>query len=333
LRVPAQELNDEFFRVLCKHGYDIEGAKLSARLFTQATQDGVNSHGLNKFPQLIEYISNGWVKPEVKPRSLYTEGSIERWDGQQGPGDCNAYFAMNRAIQKAKETGLGLIGLRNTNHWMRPGNYGWQAIEAGCIGICWSNTAPNMVAWGTRNRIFGNNPLVLAIPHNDKPLVLDMAMSQFSYGKMDIYHRAGRQMPFPAGYDKDWQVTTDPGAALEHGYVMPTGYWKGSGLSLMLDLLAAILSIGNSTREIGQGDWETNLSQVFLAIHPGGENQQEHIATVVNSTIKELLSSMPIDTGGSAPRYPGQSTLATRKKNRQLGVPVDQEIWQKVKSL
>ena len=332
MRIAPQEMRDAFFRVLRKYGYDEEEALLSARLFTQATQDGVASHGLNKFPQLIEYIQNEWVRPQAKPLLIYEEGSMEQWDGQQGPGDCQAHFAMNRAILKAKETGLGLIGLRNTNHWMRPGNYGWQAIEADCIGICWSNTAPNMVAWGTRNRIFGNNPLVIAIPDPEQPLVLDMAMSQFSYGKMSIYEKEGRSMPYPTGYDQDWQATTDPSETLQSGRVMPAGYWKGSGLSLMLDLLAAILSNGKNTREVGEGDWETNLSQVFLAIDPRAPEQKAHLARVVQNTLSELLESAPIQAGGGAPRYPGQSTLQAREKNGKEGIPVDPDIWRKVKS-
>lgn len=320
----------EFERVLLGFGYPSKKARLSAGLFAQATCDGVASHGLNKFPQLIEYLERGWVVPKSEPRQLTDSGVIEQWDGQQGPGDCNAHFAMSRAINIAKKHGLGLVALRNTNHWMRPGNYGWLAVEHDCIGICWSNTAPNMIAWGSKGRILGNNPLVVAIPHPDTPVVLDMAMSQYSYGKLDVYRREGRQAPSEAGYDEEWNLTTDPADVLKDGRTLPAGFWKGSGLSLVLDLLAAQLSAGNTTHQIGQGNWETDLSQVFLAVNPAFSAMPLHEWHAIMTNSLDDLANSP-SLAEHSPRHPGASTLAKRRKNKAEGVPVDSEIWAKVR--
>ena len=92
----------------------------------------------------------------------------------------------------ARTHGIGLVALAETSHWMRGGSYGWQAADRGLFAICWSNTLPNLPAWGTVTPGLGNNPLVLAIPRADGPVVLDMAMSQFSYGTMTALCKARR---------------------------------------------------------------------------------------------------------------------------------------------
>ncbi|MBX2817243.1 MAG: 3-dehydro-L-gulonate 2-dehydrogenase [Saprospiraceae bacterium] len=328
MRIQFEEMLRVLTQSLISNGYDTAKAQLSARLFTQASCDGVASHGLNRFPQLVEYVQKGWVLPQYEPELIHRKGVFSQWDGQRGPGDCNAHSMMGEALQVAKKEGIGLVALRNSNHWMRPGNYGWQAIEAGCIGICWSNTAPNMVAWGSQARIMGNNPLVIAIPDPVYPVVLDMAMSQYSYGKMDVYRKRNEHMPSASGYDPEWKLTDDPAAVLETGYVMPAGFWKGSGLSLMLDMLAAIMSNGMTTREVGEGDWETGLSQFFLAIDPLIATSEKEMSSKIKATIEQLInaSAMP---GGSV-RYPGQSVLKTRQVNMEKGIPVDPAIWSSI---
>src|SRR5690606_27950141 len=166
------------------------------------------------------------------------------------------------------ESGIGCVALANTNHWMRGGSYGWQAVEQGKIGICFTNTMPNMPAWGAKESRLGNNPLVIGIPRKEGPVVLDMAMSQFAYGKLSRLAQAGEKSAFPAGFDEKGDLTHDPKVVLEDQSAMPMGLWKGAGLSLMIDLLAALLSGGNSTKDIGRDRMESGLSQVFIVLDP-----------------------------------------------------------------
>ena len=104
--------------------------------------------------------------------------------GGGGPGNLNAQASMSRAMALGREHGIGCVALGNTNHWMRGGTYGWQAADAGMIGICWTNTLANLPAWGAKMPGLGNNPLVIAVPRPEGHVVLDMAMSQFSYGAL-----------------------------------------------------------------------------------------------------------------------------------------------------
>ena len=104
---------------------------------------------------------------------------------------------MDRAVELARANGIGCVALGNTNHWLRGGSYGWQAAEAGCVGICWTNTQPNMPAWGARDRRIGNNPFVMAVPRKEGHVVVDIAMAQFSYGQMENTADARRSAAGP----------------------------------------------------------------------------------------------------------------------------------------
>src|SRR6185436_4931939 len=138
-----------------------------------------------------ETIKNGIVDIHAAPELIGSYGAMEQWDGQGGVGNLNAHASMSRAISLARAGGVGCVALRNTNHWMRGGNYGWQAAEAGVIGICWTNTMPNLPPWGASEARLGNNPLVIAVPRQQGHVVLDMAMSQFSFGTLESYRMRG----------------------------------------------------------------------------------------------------------------------------------------------
>ena len=185
------------------------------------------------------------------------------------PGNLNAWHSMERAIALSREHGMGCVALANTNHWMRGGSYGWQAADAGVIGICWTNTLPNLPPWGASDPRVGNNPLVIAVPRPAGHIVLDMAMSQFSYGALASYRVRGELLPVDGGFDSDGRLTRDPGAIEDSNRPLPIGFWKGSGLALMLDLLAAMLSGGKASYQIEPiPERETRVSQVFIAIDP-----------------------------------------------------------------
>ena len=185
MRIKFEDMLNEFKRILIKKGFNEEDVSISAKIFAENSLDGIYSHGVNRFSRVIDYIDKGYIDVKAKPKKADGFGPIERWNGNRGMGNLNARIAMNRAIELAKEYGVGVVALQNTNHWMRGGTYGWQAADAGCIGICWTNTMPNMPAWGAKDRRIGNNPFVMAIPRsNGEHVVVDTAMSQFSYGKL-----------------------------------------------------------------------------------------------------------------------------------------------------
>ncbi len=189
-----------------------------------------------------------------------------------------------------------------------------------------------MPAWGGREAKVGNNPIVIAIPHQPYPILLDMAMSQFSYGKMEVLEQLGEKLPYAGGFDKNLQLTDEPGAILESGLALPMGHWKGSGLAMLIDLLVSILSGGSTTREIGKNDEEYGLSQLFIAFDIDQLSDTENSARAIQDVTDSLLESTAIEAGGQV-FYPGQQTWLRRAENQRKGIPIDPDTWEKIIAL
>lgn len=331
LRVPFADLYAILERTMLRLGLEPEAAQLSARLFAETTRDGVYSHGLNRLPRFEAMVANGSIDVKAKPTCTAAFGSIERWNGNRGVGNVNAYLVMQHTMKLARKNGIGAVALANTNHWMRGGAFGWLAAEQGMFAMCWSNTLANLPAWGASNPTVGNNPLVIAVPRaNGQHVILDMAMSQFSYGALASYSKRGEPLPVPGGFDSDGNLTTDAAAIEASQRALPIGYWKGSGLSLVLDMVAAMLSGGLATYQLPlEPALEAGQSQIFLAIDPqnlAAANELNHIA---DGILENLHQAPPTDPNQPL-RYPGEQTLRLREENLRLGVPVDPEIWQRI---
>jgi 3-dehydro-L-gulonate 2-dehydrogenase len=317
MRVPFDELHGVLRERLLPRGMTADRADLCARLFVEASRDGVASHGLNRFPRFLRMIANGSVDVHAAPALTRSFGALERWDGRRGPGNLNAWAMMARAIALAREHGIGGVALANTNHWMRGGAYGWQAADAGVAAICWTNTLPNVPPWGASEPRIGNNPIVVAIPRADGAVVLDMATSQFSVGALTAYAARGERLPVAGGYDPAGALTDDPRAILASQRLLPIGFWKGSGLSLMLDLLAAGVSGGRATHEIpADPERETGLSQMFIAFA-----RVEPIADAVLAHVHGASHDA---------QHPGERTLAARARSLREGVEVDDAVWREI---
>lgn len=334
MRIPYETMLNEFKRILTDRGVSEDIALEAAENFAKTSLDGVYSHGVNRFPRIVGYIDRGIIDPKALPECEMRFGAMERWNGNLGLGNINAKRAMNRACELAEENGIGIVALKNTNHWLRGGAYGWQAAEEGYIGICWTNTMPNMPAYGGKDHKIGNNPFIMAVPRTSgEHVVLDMAMSQFSYGKLEDYRMKGKELPIPGGYDEEGKLSADPGAIEESGRVLPIGFWKGSGLSIVLDMIAAILSGGNATCDIEKdSENESGLSQVLLAIDPKKFSTAAQIDEMITRIVEDLKTSeMDEELGGVS--YPGQSTIRRRKENLEKGIPVLEEVWNRILAL
>ncbi len=331
LRVPFEDLFAALRRAMLNLGLKEERAAHCARLFAETTRDGVYTHGLNRFPRFVETVRTGSIDVNAEPTKTAGLGAIERWEGHRGVGNLNAHASMQRAIELARQNGIGAVALANTNHWMRGGTYGWQAAEQGHFAICWTNTLANLPAWGATTPTLGNNPLVIAIPRpSGGHVVLDMAMSQFSYGTLAAYSKRGQLLPVDGGFDTTGDLTRDAVAIEASQRALPIGYWKGSGHSLVLDMLAAMLSGGLATHQIPLDPVrESGISQIFLAVDPGFIANVQEINQISEGILQSLRDATPVDPSKPI-RYPGEQTLQLREENMRLGVPVDPEIWQQI---
>ena len=329
VRYSFKEIEDVLYKLFLKYEFSEARAQLLAKVHTESTLMGVSSHGVNRVSRFINYIEKGIVNVNANAVKVESFGSIERWDGNFGPGVSNATTCTERAIALAKENGMGMVALRNTNHWMRGGTYGWQAANAGCIGILFTNTQPNMPPWGGKDSRIGNNPFIVAIPRDEGHVVLDMSLSQYSFGKINDYKLKGEQLPFAGGWDAEDVLSHDPEKILAKERGLPIGYWKGSALAIILDMLATLLSAGNSTYRTGLKGYETGISQIFLCIYPEIFNDKELQQKLINEIIDYTHDVSPMRKGDST-YYPGEQSSNIKAKNLKEGIPINQDVWEEI---
>lgn len=333
LRIKYEDAVKTMEGKLIAHGVEEGRARLVAETAAGISLDGIYSHGINRFKRLVLSIDSGICDPKAVPECAAGFGGFERWEGNHGIGIINAMACTDRAIELAREHGVACVTLRNTNHWFRGGSYGWRIAEAGMIGIVFTNTKSNMVYHGTLDRVLGTTPLVIALPRSEGPVVADVSLGEYSYGKLQLADLAGKQMPKPAGYDSNDNISTDPMAVMKEARLLPLGEYKGSAINLLLDLIASSTSLGNSACDVRDipGD-ENSVSQTFIAINSRAVNSPEAEEEISNRLLSHLLNARPAP-GFSAPRYPGQNVLKVRAENTELGIPVDESIWQAILDL
>jgi len=332
IRVSHVLMYDTFYAALLKIGFTPEKASVCSEVFTTNSLEGVYTHGVNRFTRFIDYIQRGFIDIHAEATRKHAAGCIEQWDGLLGPGIINAIKCTDQALVIAQQHGIGCVALANTNHWMRGGYYGWRAVEKGFVLISWTNTNANMPAWGAVDSKVGNNPLVIAVPYQPQPIVLDTAMSQYSYGSLDLYKLKNEKLPTPGGYDQEGNLTDDAHAILETRRVLPIGFWKGAGMSLLFDVLATILSAGLSTAEITKNPVEHSLSQIFIAFDLKKLSNFSTINQSIAQIIADFHQSTPIENGKKV-RYPGERIESTKQENLKLGIPVSEKVWNEILNL
>lgn len=313
-------------------GYSPEKAERLSGVFVTNTLEGVASHGLNRLPRFIRETMNGAVDVNAEPETVGALGGLEVWDGHCAAGPLIAEAAMSRAIELCKTHGIACVSVRNSSHWQRAGRYGWQAARAGVIGLMWTNTCQNLPAWGAKDSQLGNNPFVLAIPRKKGAVVVDLSMSQFAYGKLEVAALNGDKLPLVGGYDADGQLTDDPAAILQTRRVLPMGYWKGAALSLALDMIAAGTSLGKTVHMIGPVGQERGLSQVFMVINYAGVVSDDVAQQRFDDAVNALLDSVPVEESRPV-RYPSQNVESTARRGLEEGILVNDATWQQILEL
>jgi LDH2 family malate/lactate/ureidoglycolate dehydrogenase len=255
--------------VLVKVGMPAEDAALVADTLVTADVRGVSSHGIVRLPFYVNKMKLGGTKVRPQIRVVQEGSSSALVDGDNGMGQVVANFAMNLAIKKARETGVSLVGVRASEHFGAAAYYASMAARQDMIGIAWSNGPPVMAPWGGRAAAIGNQPLAMAAPTKGEPMVLDMAMSVVSGGKVRLAAKTGQKIPKDWIVNKYGRASEDPND-LPEGALLPLGY-KGYGLAVMGEVLCGVLT--------GAGILSGVLSWLF---NPTKATNTGHVLAAVN---------------------------------------------------
>lgn len=307
-------------------GVPAESAKIEAEIMVEADLQEVPSHGVRMLPGLLRGLADGRVNRSADVRLSHEFAAVCRLDGDNGPGRALSRQAMEQAIGRAGQYGVGVCLATRTTHWGRAHYYAAWAAHKGLVGICMTNGMPCMAVFGATGRVIGNNPLAIAIPRQDQdPVVLDMAMSQAAVGKVATWLREKREIPENWGLDGQGRPSNDAEKILA-GAVLPFGGHKGAGLALMIELLTAGLGGGLFGHEIMAGDrsgLDPESSKLFLAIDPRAFGGQVDLSARVDDYLAYLGA---VTESPEALIWPGRRGYAARQVNLRQGVPLHRDI-------
>lgn len=305
-------------------GVPVERADIEASIMAEADLLEVPSHGVRMLPNLLRALDEQRIAPAPQLKIKRDMGAICVMDCGNGPGRYASASAMQAAVTRAKQFGVGVCLATNTTHWGRAHAYASRAAHAGVVGICTTNAMPTMAIWGARKPVIGNNPLAIGIPGltDNTPLVLDMAMSQAAVGKVTTWLREGRSLPANWGIDAQGNPSSNAQDILA-GAVLPMGEHKGASLALMMELLTAALAGAAFTQELfarDQSGIDAHATKIFIALDVNAFVEPDIFQARVGDFLHYLSQE-------AAPfQYPGERGWQARDKNLQAGVPLHLEI-------
>ncbi|MGI5963871.1 MAG: Ldh family oxidoreductase [Lawsonibacter sp.] len=284
---------------------------------------GVDTHGLIRLPAYIARLLHQTPEPV---QILKDEETTCVVDAGNQPGPIGGCIGMGKAIQKAKEHGMGMAVVRHSNHYGTAAYYAMQGAEQGMLGISMTSASPRIAPWGSVEAILGNNPWSIALPGDTFPIVLDMANTVVANGKIRTCLREGKPLPQGWAMDKDGNPTTDPAAA-QNGLLMPVGGYKGVGITVMVELLCTVLSQGAFCREVKRmedAEHPGNVSHFFMAVDLQRllplEEERARIAEYVS-----LFKQVRLKQGVEEVFLPGEIEWRTYQTRKRQGIPLSEK--------
>ncbi len=272
--VPAAALAAFVQRCLCAVGVPGSEAALVADSLTDADLRGIGSHGVLRLPLYVERLRKGLMPAVARCETLLDLPALVVVDAAFSLGQVTAVAAMDRAVERARATGIAAVLLRNASHFGAGGYYARRAAQAGFIGVALSNTAAMIVPPGGQRAVVGNNPVAIGVPDGagGVAFVCDLALSEAAAGKIMVARDAGGTIPPTWALDAAGHPTTDPAAALASGLMQPMAGAKGYGLALAVEVLTGVLSGAAFGRDVAsvyrQPDERQSLGQMMIAISP-----------------------------------------------------------------
>ncbi|MBB4929525.1 LDH2 family malate/lactate/ureidoglycolate dehydrogenase [Lipingzhangella halophila] len=331
-RVPPRSvtaMHDFSTEVLTAFGAGPATARAASRHMLWADRRGTETHGLVRLPAYIEKIRGGALDPHARPLVEPGNGATFTVDGGDGLGHPAADLAMASALGACKKNGVAAATVRNSGHFGAAGSYAEMAASAGAVGIAMTNAAPLMAPTGGKERRLGNNPVAIAVPFREFPIVLDIAMSAIAAGSIMLAARRGEAIPEQWGLDSEGQPTADPEAVLTNGGLLrPLGDHKGYGLALMVDLLTAVLSDGTpgvDVRRLDQ-DGPVGASHTFVALDIEAFTDREGFDARVDALVAAVRSTQ-LARGADRILLPGEREAETARERDENGIGYPADIF------
>jgi ureidoglycolate dehydrogenase (NAD+) len=325
IRYHAAELRAFCALALERAGARADDAAACADGLTAADLRGVHSHGALRIGIYVDRLRAGSIHPRAELQIVRDRGAVVVADAQAGLGIAIATRAMDLAIARARMHGIAAVSVRNSNHCGMLAYFAMRALREGAIGVAVSNADSQVAPWGTRAKFLGTNPLAVAVPARDEPpIVLDMATSVVAHARVKGAADRGEAIPPDWALDGAGRPTTDPGAALA-GALLAFGGFKGSGISLLIDLLAGILPGGRSGPEIvplyQRLDEPQGVGHLFAALQVEAFDALDAFTARVDETVRRIRA-LPPASGAERTYLPGELEHRRAREYAERGIPL-----------
>lgn len=333
MAISPDELNDFCVRALRAAGVSDADARTTADVLVTTDTMGVFTHGTKSLRGYLRRLRAGGLRADARPAIVAQGPAWAVVDGNSSLGMVAACFAMQTAIDKAAHAGIAYVGVRNTCHFGAAGYYAHLATLRDMVGVAMANDIPSVAAPGSRAAVTGSNPLAYAVPAGEeRPILLDMAISTVAGGKVYAAWMTGRPIPDHWIVGSDGLPTTDSSLFPDHASLTPMAGHKGYGLALLIESLAGLASGAAMTWQIQnwiQSDpaLATGHGAAFVAINVGAMTPIELFKRRVDELIREVRNS-PCATGVDRIYLPGEMEWERRGKALAEGIALPADVVQ-----
>lgn len=306
--------------LLAAGGFSADHARQTADMLVWANLRGVDSHGVLRIPRYLEMVQLGLINPAASPQTVLHKGAVSVIDADRAPGAVAMNLAAQTAAKLSGDHGIGWCAVRGITHAGAIGYYAQQVSQLGRIGIVMTASKPLMVYYGSKAEGVSTNPIAIAAPTGDpdRPLLFDMSTAAVALGKIMAARDAGKAIPLDWGVDKDGVQTSDPAKVKA---VLPLGGAKGSGLSLMIEVLASVL-VGNPLISIAlSGHSDPGGNGVVIALDPSAFGAADTFATMADE-LCTAIKGLPPAQGVTSVLLPGERGADEMTRRLQAGVPI-----------
>ena len=344
-RIPYESLRTFCIKAFQGYQFSEEESERITDVLLAADLSGIESHGVQRLIRYHKEITDGMVDPKAVPEIVKETPLSALIEGNDAMGQLLGVQAMNMAIEKAEKTGIGIVAVRNSNHYGIAGYYAKMALDHHLIGICMTNTEAIMVPTFGRQAMLGTNPIAFAMPAEPYPFVFDSATTVVPRGKLEVYAKRGNTIPDGWALDEKGQPCSDSARVLGNiinktgGGILPvggagemTGGYKGYGFAMICEICTAILSLGTTSNYIYKTPHRSNIAQFFMAADYGMFGEKEEIEAALARFMQEVRDS---DKAENADRIytHGEKEILAKERILKEGIPVNDKTYQEMKMI
>ena len=328
-------LNTFCHDVFRKFGFNEEETNIIKDVLLTADLYGIESHGMQRMVRYDKGIEKGTIHPDAKPEVVFETPVSAVIDGHDGMGQLISHFAMEKAIEKAKKTGVGFVSVRNSNHFGIAGYYAEMASKQGLLGMACTNSEAIMVPTFGRKAMLGSNPIAVAMPAEPYPFLFDCSTTVVTRGKLEMYNKMGKPLPQGWALGANGQESTDAPDVLANivakkgGGIMPlggnkevNGSHKGYGYGMLCEIFSSIFSMGVTSDKCCTFKDKTGICHGFAAIDPAIFGNADDIRGHFSEYLETLRQS-PKAEGAEQIYTHGEKEVFAEKERRENGIPVN----------